>query len=144
MPFLSIDLLFSHNPSYISSPLTPYSSHVVSDIPGYSAYPSYPSVEPYSGYHDIHSDISPTTYDSDHHHYHDFGHYHDTGHFHSDHSAPDHHAHEHTFSAPPESPPNPQDDSKDAQDAAGPTTYRRVSRHRRRRSTRPQIEYANP
>lgn len=128
---------FSHSPTFFGSPITSYSSHIA-DIPSYTGYSSYPGIDPYSGYHDSHSDIGPISYSSDHHHHHDYSHYPDSSHYHSDHSDPS----GHEFSSPPESPPSISDDAKDTASTIGAGAYRRVSKHRRRRSPRQQqIEY---
>lgn len=96
-----------------------------------STYSSYPGIEPYSGYHDVHSDIS---YDHADHHFHDsHHHYHD-------------HDHEHSFDASNYGLPSasllPNTDNVNLDLSAGPLadvkpdtsqTYRRVGKHRKRR-----------
>ncbi|XP_031622464.1 uncharacterized protein LOC116340234 [Contarinia nasturtii] len=134
--------------SYYHSPVTSYSSPL--DI---SSHISYPSVEPFSGYHGsaVHSDIP--SYAFDHHDHHDD--FHD--HHHDYHHDFDHHSHDfenyfpdhpHDISSPPGGdsplPPSSTNDGKDSPDNSPPTmsaTYRRVGKHRRRRATRPQIDF---
>lgn len=124
------------NPSYI----TPYSSYIPSEGIS-SSYGSYSHVDPYSGYHDLHSDVS---YDHSDHHSHDSHHYHDISH--------DHDLHDAGYALPSASLlPNTDNINIDLQ--GGPNladmkaetsqTYRRVGKHRKRRQTnrpnRPQI-----
>lgn len=115
--------------------ITPYSSYIPADVPTYS---SYPSIEPYSGYHDLHSDIS---FDHDHHYHGGHHHYHD-------------HGHEHSFDASNYDLPSasllPNTDNVNLDMSIGPNladtkpetsqTYRRVGRLRKKRqTTRPQV-----
>lgn len=125
--------------------ITPYSSYIPTDV---SSYSSYPSVEPYSAYHDLHSDISP--YDHSDHHIHDSHHY-QSGHEHYSHDfGNDHDLHDHSYALPsPSLLPNTDNANIDMQSGQSPVdnkaettqAYRRVSRHRKRRqANRPQIE----
>lgn len=135
-----------------------------SSIDPYSTY-DHPNIAPITydsdhHYHDLdhhHHDLDHHYHDLDHHH-HDVGHYHDIPHFHDDHDI-DHFTDNHhsSFHGEPHGDPhgrplehnlpNQQSSSEeqgDSQEMPGPSTsptYRRVGKHRRRRSTRPQIEY---
>lgn len=117
--------------------ITPYSSYIPADV---SSYSSYPSVDPYSGYHDLHSDISP--YDHSDHHSHDSHHYHNIG--------GDHDFHEPSYGLSSASLlPNTDNVNMNMAGGPGPAeskaetthTYRRVSRHRKRRqANKPHIQ----
>lgn len=122
-----------------SSYITPYSSYISSD--GISSHGSYPNIEPYSGYHDLHSAIS---FDHSDHHIHDGHHYHDI--------SSDHNSHDASYALSSASLlPNTDNLNIDVQGGPNPAdmnadtsqTYRRVGKHRKRRQANKQyIPYA--